>query len=259
MNNLSKKTSNTFSKLAKATVLTFCGLSAGYTAAAVSPQLEAFNTQWAPAFSAKNIDLVTSYYDDSSIVASFPYKPEANLKGADAIGKMFQNGPFNLEDFKVNVIPLGFEEKQNTALLLKNWNVSHKGGEFSGLAIEVLNKTPVGWKRKIDMAAGGMSNVADFAKPASSKKYTFTAINADAAQTTQLGVVTQNTTLNTALVELMTKNDYQNITSIINEDNGLLVARINHDGQDYVTFSALKKQQDNWNIEVQFFSALENK
>lgn len=259
MSNQSNSPSSSLKTMIKVTAFAVFSLSAGYTQAAVSPQLDAFNTQWAEAFSAKNLPVVKSYYDDSSIVASFPYKAEANLKGADAIGQMFQNGPFKLEGFNVKVTPLGFEQHQKTALLLKYWHVSHKGGEFSGLAVEVLNNTRDGWKRKIDMAAAGLAKAADFAKQEATQVRTFDSLDISNANVSQLDVPQQNTALNRAISAAIAGNNYQNITSIINDNQGLLIARVAHDGHDYLTFNALEQQNGNWTVNVQLISALNQK
>ena len=150
---------STIVKIAKVSALGLFSLQASFTIAAVSPELKKLDSQWQEVFSAKDLAAVKNYYDEQSLIASFPYDAEKGLKGAEAIGNMFQNGPFNLEGFNVSVTPLAFDENNNAALLIKNWNVKHNGGAFSGLAVEVLEKKTNGWKRIIDMAAGGFSNI----------------------------------------------------------------------------------------------------
>jgi ketosteroid isomerase-like protein len=246
-------------KLAKVSAFGLFSLHAGLTLAAVSPELQKLDSQWQEVFSAKDLTAVKSYYDESSLVASFPYDADKGLKGAEAIGNMFQNGPFNLEGFNVSVTPLAFDENESTALLIKNWNVKHNGGAFSGLAVEVLEKKANGWKRVIDMAAGGFSNINDFAKPLSTKtssSTTFEKIDSNNAQVSQLSIEKQDLALNKKIAAALQSGNYETIEAISHADKSLLIARITIDKKLYITFNAMSKNNNHWKTDLLFFNAI---
>ncbi len=248
-----------FIKLAKISALSIFSLQAGLSVAAVSPELEKMDSQWQEVFTAKDLTAVKNYYDESSLVASFPYNAEKSLKGAKAIGNMFQNGPFNLEGFNVSVKPLAFDENANSALLIKNWNVKHNGGGFSGLAVEVLEKKNAGWKRVIDMAAGGFSNINDFSKPLSTpatSTASFDKIDATNSQVSQVSTDKQDPALNEKIAAALQAGDYQTVEAISHANKGLLIARITLDNKVYITFNALSEEKGSWNANLQFFSAI---
>ncbi len=248
-----------FIKLAKITALGLFSLQAGLSFAAVSPDLQKMDSQWQEVFSAKDLTAVKNYYDETSLVASFPYDAKKSLKGAQAIGDMFQNGPFNLEGFNVTVKPLAFDENANSALLIKNWNVKHNGGAFSGLAVEVLEKKSTGWKRVIDMAAGGFSEINDFAKPLSTPATNtaiFDQIDAKNSQVSQLSIDKQDPTLNQKIAAALQAGNYKTVEAISNANKGLLIAHITLDNKTYITFNALSEEKGSWNANLQFFSAI---
>lgn len=243
------------SKVIAVSAISALSLQATFATAAVSEELKTLNDRWQQVFSAKDLAASQSYYDASSLVASFPYDATKDLKGDAAIGKMFQNGPFNLAEFNVKVAPIGFDESGNSALLLKNWNVSHSGGAFSGLAVEVLEKKDAGWKRIIDMAAGGFSNPSDFAKAPVMAQKTFKAIDTSGSQVTQLTVSEQDKSLNKAIQAAIQAGNYEDLSSVSNADNGLLIARVSIENTSYITFNALKKSASSWQSTIQFFNA----
>ena len=246
-------------KFAKVSALGLFSLQAGLTVAAVSPELQKLDSQWQEVFSAKDLTAVKSYYDEQSLIASFPYDASKGLKGAEAIGNMFQNGPFNLEGFNVSVTPLAFDENKDAALLIKNWNVKHNGGAFSGLAVEVLEKKANGWKRVIDMAAGGFSTINDFAKPTSttaSNSTAFEKIDSNDVQVSQLSVEKQDLALNKKISAALQSGSFETIEAISHADKGLLIARMTIDNKTYVSFSALSLNSNNWKANLQFFSAI---
>ncbi len=250
---------STIVKIAKVSALGLFSLQASFTIAAVSPELKKLDSQWQEVFSAKDLAAVKNYYDEQSLIASFPYDAEKGLKGAEAIGNMFQNGPFNLEGFNVSVTPLAFDENNNAALLIKNWNVKHNGGAFSGLAVEVLEKKTNGWKRIIDMAAGGFSNINDFAKPTSTKaanSTTFEKINTSDTQISQLSVEKQDIALNKKISTALQSGNYKTVEAISHADKGLLIARITVDNKTYITFNAMSLNDNNWKVNLQFFNAI---
>lgn len=251
----------TYKTLSLKTIFTLASISIlsmplSTASAAVSNELSNFNAQWPEAFNTKNVTAVQGFYDQNSLLTSIPYKPEAGLKGAKAIGNMFKSGPFNLDALNVEVVPLGFEENADVALLLKNWKVSHSGGAFSGLAIEVLEKTTDGWKRSIDAAATGFSTAQDFAKQATIEQSFVSPFTVEQTQTSQLNSNHQNKQLNTQIKNAISTGQYKNISSIVNQNNGLLIARVNVEKNEYITFNALVKQQGKWRLQVQLFSVL---
>lgn len=251
--------SSTLSKLTKVSVVGLLSLQASFASAAVSGELQKMDSQWQEVFSAKNLAAVKNYYDESSVVASFPFDAKSSLKGAQAIGNMFQNGPFKLEGFNVSVKPLAFEENDNSALLIKNWNVKHDGGSFSGLAVEVLEKKDTGWKRIIDMSAGGFAEVSQFAAPkadAAAKTSDFAKLSTQSSKVSQISVEKQDTELNANISAALQAGKYQTVESISNAKNGLLVANITVDNKAYVTFNALSQTKEGWEVKAQFFSAL---
>lgn len=241
-------------KLAAPAVAISVLMSAGAQAAAPE-ELVALNNQWQPLMNAKDVDGLDKFYDADSLLGQFPYDSSKNLQGLEAISQMFAGGPFGLPELKAQVDTLALDAKDDTALLVKNWDISFKDGGFKGLAVEVLSNTPDGWKRRIDIGAGGLTSAAGFAD--TDTEVDNTAFNSLADDYAIRSAGAARVSLDDAeLPDFAEGFEVDNLLSVEQGSNGLLISRLTGKGQSFLLFNAVEKTAEGWQVKVQMSAVL---
>lgn len=212
--------------------------------AVTAESLEQFNAAWAPAVINKDVEGVSRFYNPNSLVAQFPYKADANLVGGEAVSQMFAAGPFQLKDLKLTVTPLAIEMQDDIGLILKRWHIKHTGGEFKGLAVELLSRDTGKWTRQIDLGAGGLEKIADFV----------TVSTDDDHQT--FDNATLNLLFNAQRPEEKMLKKVDETLTLTQGNYSLVIAKAEKQGKAIATISALEKQGDQWQAKIQLQSPL---
>lgn len=216
------------------------------TFAAVSTDLTSSVNNWQNVMNNKDLNALSSYYDDSSLVAQFPYKPENNLIGLSAIKNMFANGPFNLNQLNATINTIALAEQKDLGLLLKSWDIKFDKGNFSGLALEVMTHKQGKWIRTLDLGAGGINSAFGF----STQDLEPTNNAFDSAINTLKQAKRTDINPNAKQLDLNDKSlQFDNLLAIENQDTGLLISKIIAGDKNYISLSAVKKHNSKWMIE----------
>jgi len=200
---------------------------------------------WQNVMNNKDAGALSSYYDEGSVVAQFPYSSDKNLVGLDSITGMFTNGPFNLNDLNVEVKTIALDENQDIGLLLKSWDIKFDKGGFNGLALEVMKQKQGKWIRQIDVGAGGLKSAFGFTAQDLEKDNS--AFN-DAIKSLKQA---KRTNIDPAAAKLNLSDkgvELDNLVAIENQNTGLLITKISAAGKNYVTLNALEKGTSGWAI-----------
>ncbi len=237
--------------------IAFGGLmSVGAVQAAAPGELVALNQQWQPLMNAKDVESLNKFYDADSLLGQYPYDSTKNLQGLDAISQMFAGGPFGLPELNAKVDTLALDAKDDTALLVKHWDISFKEGGFKGLALEVLNRTDDGWKRRIDIGAGGLSAATDFAQNDTEvDNSAFGSLAADYALRSE-GASRVSLTEGAELPDFTEGFVVDNLLSVEQDNSGLLISRLTGKGQSFLLFNAVEKTAAGWQVKVQMSAVL---
>lgn len=240
----------------KTTVMGIGLLVSSAAALAQAPaELVELNNQWQPLMNAKNTAALSQFYDAESLLGQYPYDSSKNLQGLEAISQMFAGGPFSLPELQAQIDTVALDARDDTALLVKNWQISFKDGGFKGLAVEVLENTPDGWKRRIDIGAGGLQSITELAaNDLEIDNSAFAGLADDYAVRTADAVRVNLGTA--ALPDLSKVQAVDNLLSVQQGDSGLLVSRLNDGSGDYLLVNALQKSATGWQVKVQMSSDL---
>ncbi len=218
--------------------------------------LQQLNTDWQLVMNNQNTAFLSRYYDEHSLLGQYPYDASKNLVGLSAIEDMFSNGPFKLTDLKANIDTLALDAKSNTAIVLKRWSINFDKGDFGGLALEVLEQTHDGWKRRIDLGAGGLSSITQFAQ-----QDTEADNNAFGGIAHKLGKYAMkaqrhNLSKDAGVLDFSRFSKVNNLLEVKQGNRGLLISLLTQKEQKYLTFNALEQSSRGWVVQVQLVEKL---
>ena len=165
---------------------------------------------------------------------------------------MFDNGPFNLPgELSLITRPLARVAHQDTGLIIKQWTMDNSAGSFKGIAVKLLNYTDH-WNRLIDLEAGGLVNLSDFAQEGQSMDNTAFDHLADHLLSGMEGAKVVNLdNQDEAVTYPDSELTVTTLAAIPNQNHGLLIAKVSDAEHDYLTFNAVEKTKDGWQVVIQ--------
>ncbi|MCL6271960.1 hypothetical protein M3P05_18735 [Sansalvadorimonas sp. 2012CJ34-2] len=216
-------------------------------------ELMALNEKWPETFAKKDDSSFPDFYTKNALTAQYPYNAEENLTGLKAITSFFKKGPFKLEDASVTTDFIAMEAKGKTSLIIKRWQLKHAAGDAAGLAIKVAQLTDK-WLWNIELSAGGIKGVADLSQndyePDNSALNYLT--DRMAVQTRPLyksPSIDINDIANNQM-DISVGVRYNNLLTIENGDQGLVIATENRRGRTRIAFIAADKVDEEWRAAV---------
>ncbi len=207
---------------------------------------------WPQIVAERNLEAMGDFYDEYSILAEFPYDDSKNLVGVEAIAGMFDNGPFSLPgELSLSTRPFARTAYKDTGLIIKQWTMVNTSGSFQGIAVKLLNYTNH-WNRLIDLEAGGLVNLSDFVNTDQTMDNTAFDHLADHLLSSMEGARVINLDNED---EAVTYPDsaltVTTLTAIPNQNHGLLIAKISDADNEYLTFNAVEKTENGWQVVIQ--------
>ncbi|GAA4651061.1 hypothetical protein GCM10023116_33440 [Kistimonas scapharcae] len=207
---------------------------------------------WPQIVAERDLEAMGDFYDEYSILAEFPYDESRNLVGVETIAAMFENGPFSLPgELSLTTLPVARVAFQDTGLIIKQWTMVNSAGSFQGIAVKLLNYTDH-WNRLIDLEAGGLVNLADFAstdQPMDNTAFDHLADHllsaVEGAKVINLDNQDETVTYPDSELTVTT------LAAIPNQNHGLLIAKVSDTDHEYLTFNALEKTENGWQVVIQ--------
>lgn len=218
-------------------------------------ELQQMNTRWHQAFAEKDTGAFSSLYTNDAWTAQYPYQPNSELVGVDAISQMFANGPFMLPGGVIDTQTVALDTSGDTGLILKKWQLSFDTGAFSGLAVKVATQQEQ-WLWDIELSGGGINTLAGFAsQDYEADTSAFDGVAQRLSTTPHNVWLVDATTTFAKPTEQTSISSVNNLLAIEHGANGLLIANVQSNGQSFVSLIALEKIDGIWQPMVQFMQA----
>ncbi|MCK5893149.1 MAG: hypothetical protein KAG53_01805 [Endozoicomonadaceae bacterium] len=219
---------------------------------------------WTQFMLEKNIAELPKFYNDQSILATFPYDESQNIVGVDNIAALFANNIFSLSgDLKLTTTPVARVVSQDVGLIIKQWNVDNNSRSFEGMSIQLLtyNDNDHQWSRLIDLEANNITKPAEFNTTQGDIDNDNSAFDylADRMLSSMENTKQVKVNLDSPMTAVTYDDSEASITTIAvipHEDYGLLIARVVNGQGQYLTFNAVKHTEDGWEVVIHARTAL---
>ncbi|WP_461535092.1 hypothetical protein [Spongorhabdus nitratireducens] len=197
-------------------------------------QLSAMNDRWPVVFAEKNTKALPELYSADALMAQYPYAAANNLHGVKAITGMFEGGPFQLKEGVVRTWTQAIQYTETTGLIIKQWQLTHASGAFSGFAIKVAKHTDQ-WRWDVEISGGGLQDVSGFA----TRDYE--------VDNSAFGHLSER------IFDFKSSTKVDNLLAIKNTDRGLLLVKLTEPaGNSRLVIIATEKVKDSWQAATRF-------